>query len=505
MDFALRGKSKKKVVAMYFFDLEHNVKKDSSSKNTFHYLTRTAHFKHDQKHKGEVLEWVESGSLPKWAKGRPDLFWAAADKHEIERGRTSTAITIALPSGLSVQQRQDLAKDLIAQFATQHQLPYTAAIHTHKSSITGEQQPHLHLMYSERSLSDGLERLPDQFFKQYRPKNPTKGGAPKMTANALGYGKNQIQAYREITESVINHHLDAYAPTKKVLIAGIEVEVSSRVSCLSHADYSKKHSLQLEAVPQLPRWMLYADDLPPEVVETIENKKKEIKEIRERNNRQVYAKEYEAALKQERERKAQPVEQVQEQPVAPPPVEQPKQQTLREQVQQQLDAEVEQWRAQGAVHASKLLPPDSEWKLLGCRDPSGIYYTSLGLSRSKHGGDLQQALRQRSEALEDFFSDDMSIAHHDHDLLRRVLVNDSLVIDRLSGAFGVTGEAVEQAKKQGAEGLAVVSETILTNRVQDLEQQQKQRREPSQALSHERSRDWSYEPDRSRDRDMPSP
>ena len=162
--------------------------------------------------------------------------------------------------------------------------------------------------------------------------------------------------------------------------------------------------------------MLYADDLPPEVVETIENKKKEIKEIRERNNRQVYAKEYEAALKQERERKAQPVEQVQEQPVAPPPVEQPKQQTLREQVQQQLDAEVEQWRAQGAVHASKLLPPDSEWKLLGCRDPSGIYYTSLGLSRSKHGGDLQQALRQRSEALEDFFSDDMSIAHHDHDL-----------------------------------------------------------------------------------------
>lgn len=501
------GQEQKKGVAMFFFDLEHNVKKDSSSKNAFHYITRTAHFKHDQKHEGEVLEWVESGSLPKWAKGRPDLFWAAADRHEIERGRTSSAITIALPSGLSVQQRQALAKDLIAQFATQHQLPYTAAIHTHRSSITGEQQPHLHLMYSERSLSDGLERLPAQFFKQYRPKNPTKGGAPKLTANALGYGRDQVQAYREITETVINQHLDAYAPTKKVLIAGIEVEVSSRVSCLSHADYSKKHGLQLEAVPQLPRWMLYADDLSPEVVETIENKKKEIKEIRERNNRQVYAKEYEAALLalKQQERKAQPVEQVQEQPVAPPPVEQPKQQTLREQVQQQLDAEVEQWREQGAVHASKLLPPDSEWKLLGCRDPSGVYYTSLGLSRAKGGDDLQQALRQRSEALEDFFGDDLRIAHHDHALLRRVLVNDSLVIDRLSKTFGVTGEAVEQAQKQGAEGLAAVSETILTNRVAEVEQQQKRSREPSQAPSHDRSRDWSYEPERSRDRDMPSP
>ncbi len=35
---------------MFYFDLQHNVKKDSSSKNTFHYLTRTAHFKNDAKH-----------------------------------------------------------------------------------------------------------------------------------------------------------------------------------------------------------------------------------------------------------------------------------------------------------------------------------------------------------------------------------------------------------------------------------------------------------------------
>ena len=182
--------------------------KDSSSKNTFHYLTRTAHFKNDAKHENEKLEWVKSGNMPKWADGRPDLFWAAADKHEIERGRTSSAITIALPNNLTITQRQNLAKDLIQEFATQHQLPFTAAIHTHRSSITGEQQPHLHLMYSERSLSDGLERLPDQFFSQYRPKNPAKGGAPKLTANALGYGKTK---YRHIEKSLKPLSINTYS------------------------------------------------------------------------------------------------------------------------------------------------------------------------------------------------------------------------------------------------------------------------------------------------------
>ncbi|MDX8255680.1 hypothetical protein SLL77_18755, partial [Acinetobacter pittii] len=109
MDFALTGQEQKRG-GMFYFDLQHNVKKDSSSKNTFHYLTRTAHFKNDAKHENEKLEWVKSGNMPKWADGRPDLFWAAADKYEIARGRTSSAITIALPNNLTITQRQDLAK-----------------------------------------------------------------------------------------------------------------------------------------------------------------------------------------------------------------------------------------------------------------------------------------------------------------------------------------------------------------------------------------------------------
>lgn len=65
---------------------------------------------------------------------------------------------------------------------------------------------------------------------------------------------------------------------------------------MSNRDYNKKHGTQLEDVPQIARWKLYADDLPPEVVEDIENKKAEIKAIRERNNMQLYAAEFEAAF-----------------------------------------------------------------------------------------------------------------------------------------------------------------------------------------------------------------
>ena len=126
-------------------------------------------------------------------------------------------------------------------------------------------------------------------------------------------GRDQVKEYRQITETLINQHLQQFAPTKKLLINGIEVEVPSLVSCLSNRDYNKKHGTQLEDVPQIARWKLYADDLPPEVMEEIEAKKAEIRAIRERNNMQLYAKEYEAALKQQ-----QKLEQVQE--PTPPPV-----------------------------------------------------------------------------------------------------------------------------------------------------------------------------------------
>jgi hypothetical protein len=428
--------------------------------------------------------------MPKWADGRPDQFWAAADKYEIARGRTSSAITIALPNGLTVQQRQDLAKDLIQEFATQHQLPYTAAIHTHKSSITGEEQPHLHLMYSERSLSDGLERLPEQFFSQYRPKNPTKGGAPKLTANALGYGKNQIQAYREVTESLINQHLKQFAPTKKLLIGGIEVEVSSLVSCLSNKEYNKKHGTQLEDVPQIARWKLYADDLPPEVVEKIEAQKEEIRQIRERNNMELYRKEYEAALKQQQEQAQQMT----------PPQSSPQERDPQQIAQSQLLDERQSFEQANPIDTmNSILKSDREH-----------YYFRLcsNLFRVKGKYDFDQATAETLKFFE-ITSPEYSegIGLHETQTTRRVCAATLAHIDRLASNFGSTDKL--DSLKEHLQACQFKAESDRYNSLltaQDAvthERRQQRKAEQSYNPNYDQTREKSNDNDYNSD--MPSP
>lgn len=280
---------------MYYFNMSHNVKKDSSSKNTFHYLTRTAHFANHKD--GESIELVKSGNMPEWANHHPDEFWKSADKYEIARGRTSTVLTIALPKELSRKHRTELVESFIQEFADKYQFPYTAAVHNHESTLTGDDQPHLHLMYSERSQIDKIERNAEQFFRQYRPKNPQQGGAPKMTANALGQGKNQLKEFRLITEQLINASLIQHAPTKTVTVEGIQLNVENIVSCLSNADYNKKYETHLKDVPQIPRWKLHSPD--PIIQLEVQAQKETISSIRKQNNFELYKTQYEQALAQQ--------------------------------------------------------------------------------------------------------------------------------------------------------------------------------------------------------------
>lgn len=275
--------------------MSHNVKKDSSSKNTFHYLTRTAHFANHKD--GESVEFVKSGNMPEWANNRPDEFWKNADQHEIARGRTSTVLTIALPKELSKKHRAALVESFIQEFTEKYTFPYTAAVHNHESTLTGDDQPHLHLMYSERSQIDKIERTAEQFFKQYRPKNPKQGGAPKVTANALGQGKNQLKEFRQTTEQLINQSLKQYAPTKTIVVKGIQLEVENKVSCLSNTDYNEEYEVNLQDVPQIPRWKLHSSD--PLIQLEVQAQKETIKSIREQNNFELHKTQYEQALAQQ--------------------------------------------------------------------------------------------------------------------------------------------------------------------------------------------------------------
>lgn len=277
---------------MFYLNLKHNIKKEHRSQNAFHYLTRTAHFKNQKD--DEDIELIQCGNMPKWAENNPKLFWKSADQFEISRGRTSSVLTIALPKELMREHRIELVQVLIQSYVGQYQFPYTAVIHNHPSEITGEEQPHLHLMYSERTLSDDIERLPEQFFKQYRPKNPTQGGAQKLTADALGFGKKQVKLFREKAEEIINLSLEKYAPTKKVMVYGVEVEVKNKVSCLSNQEFNQKFGTRLQDVPQIPRWKLYSAD--PIIQLEVAAQKETIKKIRQDNLNQMYNKDYELTI-----------------------------------------------------------------------------------------------------------------------------------------------------------------------------------------------------------------
>ena len=290
-------------------------KRAPSCVNRFRYITRTAQYANRNDHENEVVEYVKSGNMPSFCVDRPDQFWEAAELYERKNGRTATSIVLALPKELSVEQRIELVEKIVQEVTGEYNFPYTVAIHNHPSEITGEDQPHLHLMYSERS-ADEHDRTADQFFKRYNDKHPENGGAQKITADVRGEGKDLVNLIRASSEVLINESLEQHAPTKIVKVKGIELEVPNIVSCLNHADYNKKFGTELKPVPQIPKALLHLD---PNLTFKDEEKNRDYQEklakreelinqvieIREHNNMELYSQYYYAALQKQNEAKKQ--------------------------------------------------------------------------------------------------------------------------------------------------------------------------------------------------------
>lgn len=299
---------------MYHMSYEHTskaptakngkTKKPISCVKRFRYITRTKEYANHKDH-AEKVEYVKSGNMPSFCKDRPDQFWEAAELYERKNGRTATSIVLALPKELTEQQRIELTEKIIEQFCNKFNFPYTAAIHNHKSAISGQDQPHLHLMFSERAL-DEFDRTAEQFFKRYNDKNPQNGGARKVTADFRGDGQDLMNIIRAGSEVLINESLEEHAPTKIVTIKGIDVEVPNVVSCLSHNDYNKLYGTNLKEVPMIPKSLLrLSDDADPKKLAERDAMIQKVNEIRDHNNMQLYSQYYYAALQKQNEAKKQ--------------------------------------------------------------------------------------------------------------------------------------------------------------------------------------------------------
>ena len=281
-------------------------KRAPSCVNRFRYITRTAEYANHNDNKNEHVEYVKSGNMPSFCVDRPDQFWESAELYERKNGRTATSLVIALPKELTIEQRIELTQQIVQQFTEEYNFPYTVAVHNHPSEITGEDQPHLHLMYSERSV-DEHDRTADQFFKRYNDKDPTEGGARKITADVRGEGKDLINLIRASSEVLINESTQEHAPTKIIKVKGIELEVPNIVSCLNYADYNKKFGTELKQVPQIPKALLHLDASITfdDAAKNLEYQQKlakrdelinQVIEIRERNNYEMYKSQYYAKL-----------------------------------------------------------------------------------------------------------------------------------------------------------------------------------------------------------------
>jgi hypothetical protein len=172
--------------------------------------------------KGEALEATESGNMPRWAETNPGEFWRSADAHERANGTTYREFELALPRELPPEDRAALVRDFVKQELGERHA-YTWAIHRPKAA-DGLDQPHAHLMFSERRR-DGIDRDPDQYFKRYNAKAPERGGARKGYGERPGQTLTAAERKAELRDlrgrwaSLTNAHLER---------AGVDARIDMR-------------------------------------------------------------------------------------------------------------------------------------------------------------------------------------------------------------------------------------------------------------------------------------
>lgn len=131
----------------------------------------------------ERLEASGSGNLPSWAAGDPLTFWSASDTYERANGSVYRELEVALPRELTPDQRNELLQDFIGQEIGE-KYAYSFAIHN-KIADNGEEQPHAHVMWSERQ-NDNIDRDAALYFRRANKKDPSRGGAVKGWGDHAG-------------------------------------------------------------------------------------------------------------------------------------------------------------------------------------------------------------------------------------------------------------------------------------------------------------------------------
>ncbi len=172
----------------------------------FQYDTREGRYKNG----GEDFVAKGSQSLPAWAEADPAAFWKAADK--FEKGNKCKAMIIALPKELKNKELENLARDACEKLFPGHAL--TWAIHRPKGRLSGEDNPHLHVMICERLIDPSRPNLPpEQYFKKTRTRKDgsKSGGYAKDVTMTKTDRRKWLDLTKAAWEKVANKHLEMAA------------------------------------------------------------------------------------------------------------------------------------------------------------------------------------------------------------------------------------------------------------------------------------------------------
>ncbi len=236
-------------MASYHF----NVKSKGKGYATQHYayISRLMQYENVRKKSAEVLEHVVSGRcMPSWVQD-PIEFWSNADTYERGNAKVYMEYEFALPNEFTVKQRKTLVDTFLEKHIASHNYPHSYAIHNVKSRISQEEQPHCHMMFSLKA-DDGLERTPEQYFKRYNAKDPSKGGAKKIQLqDGHGSYSDFLLFIRKAWESHLNEHLNQICPTVTYQINGQEITIKNQVSASSYDKYNELHGTLYLAEPKL--------------------------------------------------------------------------------------------------------------------------------------------------------------------------------------------------------------------------------------------------------------
>ena len=176
-------------------------------------------------------------------------FWKLADENEPVNGRTYREFKLTLPHEFTKEENIALLNEFIEK-ELGNDYYYTVVIHDKESSEHGINNVHAHLMFSERKL-DGIEREPENFFKKYCYRSPSKGGPKKEPSWTK---KSKLFEIRQSWEDVLNKHLEAKG-IEKVSCKSLEVQ---RKEALENGDMAKAEFCNREPV-NIPGYLLKKD------------------------------------------------------------------------------------------------------------------------------------------------------------------------------------------------------------------------------------------------------